>query len=248
MKYVESSFIPSKKISLALIDKRVSKEILDKLNKLNIKVIKSTKNNTYDAINYHPDISILKLDYQNIIVCPNLYDYYKNALKLYNFNIIKGNKNIEEKYPKNIYYNICIFGKFAVHNFKYTDQNIIDYLDKNNFIKINVKQGYCKCMICVVDSNSIITSDIKIHKEVKKYGIDSLLIDNGSIDLFELNYGFIGGCSGLISNDTICFFGDIKKHKNYVEIEKFISSKNKKIVSLSSNNLIDYGSLLPLMY
>ena len=113
---------------------------------------------------------------------------------------------------------------------------------------INVKQGYCKCSICIVDDNSIITSDEGIYKEVIKYGIDCLLIQKGHIDLFELDYGFIGGCSGLISDKTLMFFGDIKKHPDYNKINTFVSSKNKTIISLSDENLLDLGSLIPLLY
>lgn len=247
MKFIKESFIPKSNLSLALIDKRVSKSIEKSLNNLNIKLIKTTNiNELYDAIKYHPDIAVCKLDYNNIVVAPNVYNYYTKELKKYNFSIIKGNSILESKYPKNIQYNACIFGNFAVHNFKYTDKNIIDFINKNNITKINVSQGYSKCNICVVDENSIITSDVGIYNEVIKYNIDCLLIDTGHIDLFELDYGFIGGCSGLISNDTIAFLGNIKMHPNYFDIYNFIKSKNKTIIILDNSNLIDLGSIIPL--
>ena len=187
-----------------------------------------------------------KLDVNNIVVAPNVYDYYNDILSNYNFNVIKGNSLISKKYPNNIQYNVAILGNYAIHNFKYTDNIILEYLDKFNIKKINVKQGYCKCSICIVDENSIITSDEGIHKEVIKYGIDSLLIEKGYIDLFDLDYGFIGGCSGLISKDTLSFFGDIKKHPDYNRILEFVNKKNKKIISLSNEKLLDLGSLIPL--
>lgn len=247
MKFIKESFIPKNDLSLALVDKRVSKSIEKKFNALNIKLIKTYPvDEVYDAIKYHPDISICKLDYNNIVVSPNVYDYYTKELKKYNFNVIKGNSTLQNKYPKNIQYNACIFGNFAVHNFKYTDKNIIEFIDKNNITKINVSQGYSKCNICVVDENSIITSDIGIYSEVIKYNIDCLLIDKAHIDLFNLNYGFIGGCSGLISNDTLAFLGNIKLHPNYYDIYKFVKLKNKNIISLGNENLIDLGSIIPI--
>ena len=63
-----------------------------------------------------------------------------------------------------------------------------------------------------------------------------------------MDYGFIGGCSGLISNDTIVFFGNIEKHPDYDKIKVFVNSKNKTILSLSNENLLDLGSLIPLLY
>lgn len=248
MNFVRTSFIPEYKILLALIDRRITKDMKAKLNDLNINIIESTPCiQTYDAINCHPDITILKINDNNIIVAPNVYDYYSKKLCPLGFNIIKGNSLIKSKYPYNIAYNVAIFGKYAIHNLKYTDKKVLEFLDKNNFIKINVKQGYCKCSICIVDENSIITSDEGIYKEVIKHDIDCLLIEKGHIDLFDLSYGFIGGCSGLISKDDLIFFGDISKHPNYNEIKKFVESKNKNIISLSDEKLLDLGSLIPLI-
>ena len=248
MKFMKSSFIPSKKINLALVDNRVPKNILQNLNKLNINIIKTTKcDETYDAISCHPDICVIKLYDNDILVAPNVYDYYNEILKPYGFNVIRGNSHICSKYPNNVQYNVAILGNKVIHNFKYTDSILLDYIEKNKMEKINVKQGYCKCSICIVDENSIITSDEGIYKEVIKHDIDCLLVEKGHIDLFELDYGFIGGCSGLISEDTLAFFGNIEKHPNFEEIESFVSKRNKKIISLSKEKLIDLGSLIPLI-
>ena len=248
MNFAQNSFTIKNKLQLAIVDKRIPQTIETNLNNIGVNIIKSTAcSNTYDAIKYHPDISVCKLNYNNIVVAPNVYDYYKEVLKPYGFNVICGESTIKNKYPYNIHYNIVILEKFAIHNFKYTDKVILDYIEKNNIEKINVSQGYCKCSICVVDDNSIITSDEGIYKEVIKHGIDSLLIEKGHIDLFELNYGFIGGCSFLLSNNELAFLGNIKKHPDYDKILNFVESKNKKLISLSDDKLIDLGSVIQLM-
>ena len=248
MNFAQNSFTIKNKLQLAIVDKRIPQTIETNLNNIGVNIIKSTAcSNTYDAIKYHPDISVCKLNYNNIVVAPNVYDYYKEVLKPYGFNVICGESTIKNKYPYNIHYNIVILEKFAIHNFKYTDKVILDYIEKNNIEKINVSQGYCKCSICVVDNNSIITSDEGIYKEVIKYGIDCLLIEKGHIDLFELNYGFIGGCSFLLSHNELAFIGNIKKHPDYDKILNFVESKNKKLISLSNNKLIDLGSVIQLM-
>lgn len=247
MKFIKSSFIPDKKINLALVDNRITYDMIKKLNELNIDIIKSIKcSETYNAISSHPDINLIKLNYENILVSPNLYDEYDKILTPLGFNLIKGKSIIDSKYPHNIAYNAVILGDKVIHNFNYTDENLLEFIEKNNLTKIHVKQGYCKCSTCIVDENSIITSDKGIYNEAKKHNIDSLLIENGHIDLFELNYGFIGGCSGLISENTLVFFGDINKHPNFLEIEQFVKSKNKSILSLSEEKLLDLGSLIPL--
>lgn len=248
MKFVKSPFIPHKKIRLALVDGRIPENMIQKLNELSISTIKSIKcNETYNAISYHPDICVVKLNNNNILVAPNVYDYYNTNLTPLGFNVIKGNSHINNRYPNNVHYNVVIFGNNVIHNFKYTDSVLLDYIEKNNMNKINVNQGYCKCSVCIVDENSIITSDEGIYKEVIKHNVDCLLIEKGHIDLFELDYGFIGGCSGLISEDTLAFFGNIEKHPNFKEIEKFVSDRSKKIISLSEDKLTDLGSLIPLI-
>lgn len=248
MKFIESSFIPNKKINLALVDNRISDNMSKYISKLNINLIKTIKcDEAYDAISYHPDICVIKLNNNDILVAPNVYDYYNNNLTPLGFNVIKGNLPIDNKYPNNVQYNVAILGNKAIHNFKYTDSILLDYIEKNKMEKINVNQGYCKCSICIVDKNSIITSDEGIYNEVIKHNIDCLLIEKGHIDLFELNYGFIGGCSGLISKDTLAFFGRIENHPNFKDIEKFLSKRNKKVLSLSDEKLTDLGSLIPLI-
>ncbi|WP_334305977.1 DUF6873 family GME fold protein, partial [Clostridioides difficile] len=38
-----------------------------------------------------------------------------------------------------------------------------------------------------------------------------------------------------------------KKHPDYERIKSFVESKNKEIVTLSCENLLDIGSIVPLM-
>lgn len=247
MEFVKESFIVNGNLSLALLDKRITNKMEKSLSERNIEVIKTPVcNETYEAITHHPDITVCKLNDNNIVVAPNVYEYYYNNLQPLGFNVIKGESFIEYNYPNNIQYNVAIFGNYAIHNFNYTDKKILEYLDKNNIKKIHVKQGYCKCSICIVDESSIITSDEGIYKEAIKNELNCLLIEKGHINLFDLNYGFIGGCSGLISNDTLAFFGDISNHPSYNEIVDFISSRNKNIISLSNEELLDLGSIIPL--
>lgn len=45
---------------------------------------------------------------------------------------------------------------------------------------------------------------------MKNTEIECLLIEKGHINLFEMNYGFIGGCTGLISKDKLAFVEMLK--------------------------------------
>lgn len=246
--HTKNSFLIDGDLCLAIVDKRITCDMELELKRRNIQIIKTIPcKECYEAIKYHPDISVCNLGEGNIVVAPNVYDFYLNKLKPLGFNIIKGSSYINSRYPDNIQYNITIMGEFAIHNFNYTDKKILEYIEKKSLKKININQGYSKCSICIVDENSIITSDKGIYESVKKYGLDCLLIRPGNINLFELDYGFIGGCTGFISKNEIAFLGDVKKHPDYEFIKKFIKSKNKEIVNLSKEKLLDLGSIIPLM-
>lgn len=61
---------------------------------------------------------------------------------------------------------------------------------------------------------------MKVYKAIQEYDIDCLLIKSKNIDLFKLDYEFI---------------------------KEFIKLRNKEIVSLSKERLLDLGSIIPLM-
>lgn len=107
---------------------------------------------------------------------------------------------------------------------------------------INIKQGYSNCSICQVDEKSVITYDEGIAKCLEDRGLDVLKISTGYIDLFDFNYGFIGGASASFKKE-ILFFGKISEHPDYIRIKEFVEKKGKKIRELSNGKLTDYGSM-----
>ena len=66
------------------------------------------------------------------------------------------------------------------------------------------------------------------------------LISQGGIKLDGYSYGFIGGAS-CVAEDTVYFFGDIKKHRNYGEIHDAIKSLKMKEISISLEDVFDFG-------
>ncbi|WP_027702691.1 DUF6873 family GME fold protein [Metaclostridioides mangenotii] len=248
MKFTKKPFVVEGDLALALVDKRLSKSMEEDLERSNIELIKTIEcDGVYESINCHPDICICNLGNGDIVVEPSMYNRYKSLLKKYNFNAIKGQTELKSKYPHDIAYNVAIVGEYAIHNFKYTDKKILEFIDCKGLKKINVEQGYSKCSICVVDDRSVITSDKGIFNKLDETEIDCLLVESGHIELFDMNYGFIGGCTGLISNNKLAFFGDVRKHPNYNDIKLFLDGKDKEIFILGEERLLDLGSLVPLM-
>ena len=234
-----------------IIDERmrdIEKQTLKRLGYELIEIKKSKK--VYSEISSHVDIFACKVK-NKIIAEKHVYDILKNKLKKYI--IIQGNSVIQNVYPKDINYNVCIVGNKAIHNFKYTDSQIVQELKKNNFELINVKQGYSNCSIAVIDENSIILNDKGLYNSLKDSGLNILFLDympdikllNEKGNYSEMN-GFIGGAIARI-DDNIVVFGDLNKVDNKSYIRKIIEKKNLNIIDFSGLDVIDYGGIIEVL-
>ena len=147
-------------------------------------------------------------------------------------------KKAGNKYPEDIllnflYLNNTLYGKLSA-----IDKNLLDYCKENNIRTVNINQGYARCSTLVLNKKAVITSDLSIEKALKKDGVEVLLISSGSIVLDGYDYGFIGGASGKIEENTIAFFGNVTSHPDYKKIENFCDNHN-----LSINVICPYMSL-----
>lgn len=232
---------------VAFIDYRTTKTEKNSLSKLNIDFIEVPKNPIlYDAIDGHVDIQLNIIDKKEkkIIIHKDMNNSFIQKLKLYNINYIKSFNSLIEKYPGDIILNAAILDDDIIHNFKYTDKNLISYMTHKNFI--NIKQGYSKCSILPVRKKAIITNDKGIYDTLKNNDYDILLLPPGDILLPNLNYGFIGGVGGKISENSLAFFGNLDYYKYGKEVKDFLSKYDIKPVYLREGKLIDRGSLICL--
>ncbi|MBF8984190.1 hypothetical protein IZY60_11635 [Lutibacter sp. B2] len=235
----------NKSSNFVIVDGRVTEGMVNTLEQFKIKVVKTPCcKELYHAISYHPDIMIHPIDRKNVVIAPNVYSLLEDVFIQNGINPIKGDTFLKSNYPDNIAYNVARVSKFAIHNFKYTDKAILKLLEKNGIRFIHVKQGYSKCSTCIVNEHAIITADRGIAKEVVKYGIDVLLISSGSIDLPGLEYGFIGGASGLIGKNKLFITGQLNKHPDYNSILEFLKKNKVKPIFLNREKPIDLGSIL----
>lgn len=242
--FIKNPNIPDKKVNSVLIDYRADKA-KKALEEIGITVYQTPAANiAYSAISGHPDIAFHHLDENSAVASPEVYEYY---CKLFGKkHIIKGTSSIKSTYPEDIAYNAARVGNAVFLNEKFTDNSIIDYYIKKGIKLINVKQGYSKCSICIISENAIITEDTSIAKAAKKNEIDVLKINSGYIHLKNFPYGFIGGASGLIADNTVAFCGNIQLHPNYKDILNFCENHKVKICSLYDNEIEDIGSIIPI--
>lgn len=238
-------FIPKDRAHIAIIDGRADNEIKINLIKNRIKVIETCKcDELYESISYHPDIVVHPLTHNKVMVAPNVYDYYKDILTFYGLKVVKGEKKLSRNYPENIAYNVARISKYAIHNTKYTDEKLKFYMEKEGIELINVNQGYTKCSLAIIGKDSAITSDFSIYKELRKHNIDVLFIKEGFIELPNLDYGFIGGATGLLSENELLFSGRIHEHPSAPEINIFLKKYKIRPIYLSNNRIIDIGSII----
>lgn len=171
----------------------------------------------------------------------------KNTLRNLEFNVVINKNSLGNEYPEDCALNCVTVGNKLICNPDTIDKSMLFYYKNNNFKIIETNQGYTKCNVCVVDNNSIITSDKSIY-EYAKEDLDVLLIEDGNISLAEYDTGFIGGCSGLIDKNTMVFVGDIKTHPSFKKIEYFLRERNVEPVALFPGEMLeDVGSIIPLI-
>lgn len=147
-------------------------------------------------------------------------------------------------YPEDIVFNAACTGKYFLHNLSYTDEKLLLAAKAMGMKLINVRQGYTKCSVAVIDETSLITYDDGIVKACSPYKeLDVLKITPGHILLEGYNTGFIGGTCGRIGNEIV-FHGDLSAHPDFEIIKEFISRKNLGCKWFTEFPLTDIGSIL----
>lgn len=244
MRYVVLDYRVEDSISKAFIEKGFEIVYTKKIDDL------------INAIDGHVDIQMF-FDGSTLFTSRETYDYYVDNfdldyLKQRKIQIICGESNLSKKYPLDVKYNLCYTGRYYIGNFDFIDKSIQEYLINNKKMDkfISIRQGYSNCSICVLDDDLILTSDRGIKSSIDNYNLNfdenirCILIEEGDIDLFELNYGFIGGCCGKDSiENKIYFFGSLNKYKNGSLVRKILDEQGIDVVELSSNRLKDYGGI-----
>ena len=191
----------------------------------------------------HADMQILPINNDIFLIneCTVL------AEKLPKERLLFCNKKAGNKYPEDIllnflYLNNTLYGKLSA-----IDKNLLDYCKENNIKTVNINQGYARCSTLVLNEKALITSDLSIEKALKKDGVEVLLISSGNIILDGYDYGFIGGASGKIDENTVVFLGNITNHPDYRRIENFCENHNISIKIICKDMpLTDIGGIVKI--
>jgi len=193
----------------------------------------------------HPDMLMHILDNKNIIVHKDMTEEFVNILINLGYSILYSNSSLKSTYPFDIILNALNISNYFVHYLDYTDNNLLKFF-KNRKNLLKVKQGYTKCSTAIISDKAIITSDTGIASILSSNKIDVLLIPPGDILLPGLNYGFIGGCCGLIREDVVAFYGNLKYYKYGDQVMNFLKEHKVTPVFLREGPLIDRGSIFAI--
>lgn len=245
MKPLDTPHVPSKHVKTVIMAGDAQTHI-KAIQTLNIEVLTTRKNKALEqAISYHADMLCIHLGCLDILLAEEQVFLYNELCRL-GFKPLRIRTNIKSPYPTDALLNSARVDKFLVLNPITASELILNDALIKNLELIEVKQGYTKCSICIINKNAIITEDSGIKKECENKGIDTLLISKGSVKLKNHAYGFLGGCSGMIDKNKLAVCGDIKKHKDFILIEQFLKKYSVEPICLSSEELIDIGGILPI--
>lgn len=237
-KFVVKPNLPQARVSTCLVG---DENAISDLNLIGISSIKV--NPCADLalpVNSHPDMLFHHLGGRKVLAY-HLCQAEITQLVHMNFEVTTVTELITQQYPYDIMLNAARVGDFVFCNKPHTYKDIVSH-----GIPINVRQGYAKCSILIVDENSIITADNSIYESALANGFSVLKIAQGDIHLEGYDYGFIGGCGVKIDKHTMFFTGDIIKHSDGEAIIEFIESRGISYICGSYSYLTDVGSILPL--
>jgi len=149
-------------------------------------------------------------------------------------------------YPADISLNACRVGDILFCREADTDPAILHHAKKEKLRIIDVKQGYARCSVCILDERHVITADPAIADAAKKQGIEVLCIHPGFFELPGYDYGFIGGSCFKSDRHTITFTGALSGHEDENRIYDFIKHSGYNVDILTDDVCVDIGSVIPI--
>lgn len=242
-RFLKNPNLPQSKVTTIFVhcDDNALKSAFDELA---VKVVGPTPNELLDApVSRHADILANHVGNNTFLA-----DYrQKELIKFIEQagGTVKAIKNIKSPYPNDCLLNFADIGDYIICNKSILSQEIVDLLPQKQII--DVKQGYSKCSVCIVKHNTIITDDISIYNAVSQYdNIKSLLIEKGSVHIEKYDYGFIGGCCGLVDKNLLLFNGDLSTHTDFDKIKNFLYDNGVNYIDVKGKPLTDIGSIIPI--
>lgn len=244
-RFIETPKFPLNPVALAVVSGAFP-PLHTALNKLGIQTI-PTKPSRFlsPPVAQHADLQCMHLGGNTVVVAKTEVPL-ADALQRQGLHIIPTERLLGPKYPEDILLNAVQAKSILIGKLKALDPVVLKHYQNDNWKISNVRQGYANCSVAMVSEQALITADTGIAAAAQTLGLRVLKIRPGFITLPGLNYGFIGGCCGLIAKNILAFTGKLNCHPDYEQMVQFISSEGKQILELTQGELIDVGGIIPL--
>lgn len=246
--FVELPSLPKNSETLIIGEKY--KELLEKpLEKAEVSPLFVPNNPSVDCrLSGHADLSAFHAGGKRLFLAPYLRGSgLEKRLLDFGAEISFPELRQEQKYPYDAALNACSAGKWLIYCEKVTAREIVYYFTIAGDVKlISSRQGYAGCSVCIVDADSIITSDAGIAKSAKAQGLEVLQIRCGYIELPGFDYGFLGGAAFKVAEKTLAFTGRLDMHPDRDLILGFLSKHDIEPLFLTDENIFDIGGGIPL--
>lgn len=242
MSFIKLPNLPENNVKSLIIGQKYSKLLKNSLNQLGIDVLELPDNPNIDSrLSGHADMSVLHVGDNRVILAEYLLGSEFSAnLTAIGAKVLFSNEKQEPEYPLDSGLNVCFVGSRLICNPATADNIIVKQLTYNEPM-IKCRQGYSKCSVCVVDSNSIITADTGIADAAELAGLNVLKIMPGLAMLDGFSEGFIGGAAFKLSSGVLAFTGIIPDTFERNRIESFIRGEGVEPIYLTDADLIDIG-------
>lgn len=183
--------------------------------------------------------------YEEVCTHADLYMCKLGALPKAAVFHIESMEELGFRYPDNVKYNGVCMGNYFIHNLKHTSKRLMKCVQAMKLQTIDVKQGYTKCNMVVIDDHTAITSDVGLYNSLQTAAdsLQILLIRQGYVSLQGFPYGFLGGASGRVG-DEIIFNGNLEEHPDFRKIQLFIEAQGLKVKYFKEYPLTDIGSII----
>lgn len=220
---------------LAIVDARISKRALKKLENYATILLFETKNIVYPAISGHPDIFIFQNN-EHLIVAPNIPKSILHSFDQHEIVYDFGLNKLGQVHPFTTWYNASAGDSMLICKPQFTDDHILKLYDKSSIIEVN--QSYTRCSTLIIKKDFVLTSDVGIKKQMPNL----LYFEADKIILPGFKNGFLGGCMGLVNN-TLFVNGNADLLKASIDFQIKAEALQLNLIELDSGPLTDIGSI-----
>lgn len=250
MEFLKNPNLPERDVKLCAVSERAD-FAFSFLKEQGIEVFQVEENQNLPApCSSHPDMRLCYLGEGRILAdCKEL----AQGLKRLGLSVEIPARVPQGSYPGDSVLNVLflerhLFCRKGTPQKPGTAKEILQFAEQKGIFVYPVKQGYTRCSVCVVSAKAVVTADPSISAAAEKAGADVLRIRPGHISLPGYEYGFIGGCTGLLGPEILAVCGCLESHPDGERILDFVRGHGVQVLSIPTpdGKLWDIGGIVPL--